>query len=470
MLNREQSAAAKPGTGAVLLLAGAGSGKTTTLIERVKNTFSEGFCRPSEILIMTFSRKAAEEIRDRAGTGLGEECRNINAGTFHSSALSLLRAYRDKFCSRFSFGGFPSVLSGERRDTIFSDIFKEVKYEFLGLPFQLVMQIVSSGKIDVPDELREPFNRISSRYREIKKNESLIDFDDIIAYASELVSSDDDVRNSVHAAYPYIFADEYQDVSDDIFRFLSACTGNRGNIFAVGDDRQSIYGFRGAEIGYMLEFRNFYPDAKILYLSNNFRSHREIVGLSDRFISHNRRQNGRRSLSPKGDGGTVRSVPVMDEKSEFEAILRMIRSNGGGSTAVLFRNNWQGERLRRYFEGKGVAENVSLMTVHASKGLEFDNVIVTGVNDKIFPSPRTPIEEERRLFYVALTRARKNLCIVYKPEMEKVPLFVRESSMSPGWMIRHPVNAARDALLLKKASRNTAKITSEQENLFQQMT
>jgi superfamily I DNA/RNA helicase len=110
------------------------------------------------------------------------------------------------------------------------------------------------------------------------------------------------------------------------------------------------------------------------------------------------------------------------------------------------------------------------MTVHASKGLEFDNVIVTGVNDKIFPSPRTPIEEERRLFYVALTRARKNLCIVYKPEMEKVPLFVRESSMSPGWMIRHPVNAARDALLLKKASRNTAKITSEQENLFQQMT
>lgn len=470
MLNSEQQKAAAPGPGAVLLLAGAGSGKTTTLIERVKNTLSAGLCRPEEILIMTFSRKAAEEIRDRAGAGLGSDGKKIMAGTFHSMALSVLREHPGKVCSCFGFEKFPSVLDGDTRNNIFSDLFQNVKHEFLGIPFTLVMSIIASDRIGVPEEIREPADRFRKTYKEIKKRDSLIDFDDIIEYAASLVSTDDDVRKTVWKAHTYFFADEYQDVSDDIFQFLSACTGRQGNLFAVGDDRQSIYGFRGAEIGYMLDFRSFFPDAKILHLSNNFRSHKEIVSLSDYFIARNRRQNKRASLSPKGGGGKVQSIPVLSEKAEFDAIRNMICRNESGSTAVLFRNNWQGDRLQRYLDAHGKTDhNVTLMTVHASKGLEFDNVIISGVDDKIFPSPRTPLEEERRLFYVAITRARKNLCILYKPEEEKIPLFVRESSMAPGWMVRHPVSAARDTILLKRAVRRMEKPTSEQESLFRQM-
>jgi DNA helicase II / ATP-dependent DNA helicase PcrA len=471
MLNSEQLKAAAPGTGAVLLLAGAGSGKTTTLIERVKNTLAAGLCRPEQILIMTFSRKSAEEIRDRAGAGLGTGGTKILAGTFHSMALSVLREFSEKVCTRFSFVKFPAILDGDKREKIFSDLFQPVKQEFLGLPFPLVMQMITSDRFAVIDELCEPVRRFKQIYQDVKKRESLIDFDDIISYASELVSEDRDVQHSVRSAHPFIFADEYQDVSDDIFRFLSACTGSQGNLFAVGDDRQSIYGFRGAEIGYMLDFKGFYPDAKILHLSNNFRSYKEIVSLSDCFIARNRRQNKRTSLSPKGSGGNVQSVPVLSEKAEFAAIRKMIADSKDGSTAVLFRNNWQGDRIKRYLDANGsVCNHVTLMTVHASKGLEFDNVIISGVDDKIFPSPRTPLEEERRLFYVAITRARKNLCILYKPDKENVPLFVKESSMSSGWMIRHPISAARDTIMLKRALRQTETTTSEQENLFRQMT
>lgn len=181
----------------------------------------------------------------------------------------------------------------------------------------------------------------------------------------------------------------------------------------MGDDWQSIYGFRSARVEYIVRMKRYFPGASVRRLTVNYRSRREIVSLSGRFIRRNRFRT-RKSLSAhRGRGGVVRRVPVSSVEDEAAAVAKLLEGRApGGTVAVLFRNNWQCRLLRGMLGAALDAAGVSVMTMHASKGLEFDTVIVAGVRDGVIPDPESGIEEERRLLYVACTRAREELVII----------------------------------------------------------
>jgi len=198
--------------------------------------------------------------------------------------------------------------------------------------------------------------------------------------------------------------------------------------FAVGDDWQSIYGFRNARVEYIVRMKHYFPGASVRRITVNYRSRREIVMLSCSFIRKNRFRT-RKSLSAfRGRGGSVRRMAVASVEEETGAIAKLLEGRApGGTHAVLFRNNWQcrylGGRLGPVLEKAGV----SVMTMHASKGLEFDTVIVAGIRDGVIPDPESGVEEERRLLYVACTRAREELCVIaHVNERGEVARFGRE--------------------------------------------
>ncbi|MBP7738944.1 MAG: ATP-binding domain-containing protein [Spirochaetes bacterium] len=195
----------------------------------------------------------------------------------------------------------------------------------------------------------------------------------------------------------------------------------------MGDDWQSIYGFRGAAVEYILNMRRHFPDARIHRLTVNYRSRKEIVSLASGFIKHNNHRTRKRLISSRGKGGVVRFYRVLDFDGEADAVREIIAGHAPDRTlAVLYRNNWQGRFLKERLGGEGAA-GVFFMTMHASKGLEFDRVVISGVCDSVLPDGDNDIEEERRLLFVACTRARDELhVIVHADDEGGASLFGRE--------------------------------------------
>jgi DNA helicase II / ATP-dependent DNA helicase PcrA len=440
-LNNEQQAAAHAAKGATLVLAGAGSGKTKTLIERVRNTLQSGLCTAENILIMTFSNKAAEEIRERVCEGLSSDGKDITAGTFHSVALQILKKFGDCFLKQFGFSSFPEIMDDDVRQKVLLKLFDSVKDQFLGMPGSVVLSIIMNDKLQkVHGDILKVFSDFKEIYREYKKINALIDFNDIIHYAADLIKKDEDVAREITALYQYLFVDEYQDMSKDLFEFITALTGSDGNIFAVGDDRQSIYGFRGADIIYIHTFKEFFTSCAVYFLSHNYRSNSEIVSLSDIFILSKKKQYKNRSVAPLGNGANIQSFPICNKQSEISMLSSIIEKHEQTSDIVILcRNNWQCDIIHDNLISESSAHNIRCMTVHASKGLEFETVIVAGLRDGIFPDKYTDIEEERRLFYVAITRAKKNLYLLYHVENRIPSRFIAESVLSKMWALHHPV-------------------------------
>ncbi len=193
----------------------------------------------------------------------------------------------------------------------------------------------------------------------------------------------------------------------------------------VGDDYQSIYRFRGAKVEYLVNVKKFFPDAYIHRLTINYRSHSEIVAVSNRFIRHNTFRSKKNIISANGKGGSVRFHRAKNFQDETAIISAIMNNSKTFAYAVLYRNNYQGDGLRRHITTD--VKDVSFLTMHASKGLEFDAVIISGVKESIIPDRDTDIEDERRLFYVALTRARKELHIIYETDDKgDIPRFAAE--------------------------------------------
>jgi len=421
-LNQEQIRASLPAGGVSLVLAGAGTGKTSTLMAKVANVIRYMRIAPENILILTFSRKAAEELRDRvrAGTGM-HEC-GVRAATFHAFCLDLLREYADLFLAQSGYAAFPSVIGDDERKRLIDNLVYPDLHRFLGIPAGIVYNFMiryddfdtmTARKLKEAGLLDE-LHLLSVRFAGIKKEKNLIEFEDIMDCAIKLLAANPGVRTSVHARYRYVFVDEFQDVSDDNFRLLKLILPETGsNLFAVGDDWQSIYGFRKARIGYTLKMKRYFPEAVIHRLAVNYRSRKEILSLSVRLIRRNRLRTRKKLVAQKGAGGIVRFYAVNSMEQEAALIAGVIARSGPGITlAVLYRNNWQGRYLHKRPGIEDSREGIYFMTMHASKGLEFDAVIIAGISDEIIPDPENNIEEERRLLYVACTRARERLYLI----------------------------------------------------------
>ncbi len=430
--NTEQQKAATAERGIHLVIAGPGTGKTRTLIQRISNTVKDLGVPPEQILILTFSRKAADEIRERLTSLSGIDFAAAFTGTFHSFCLSLLKENCEQYLAHSGMSQFPGVIDRDNEKKIMQELFMTDPGRFMGLPFDAVMKIMNRKRPFVKNAskrlekcgLMPRIDEFREEYRLYKINNSLIDYNDMTSHATALLNSSDEVRNNTISRFGFIFVDEFQDTSHDDFNLLSLVAGKNTGIFMVGDDFQAIYGFRGARVDYLVNAEKYFTGIVKHRLTVNYRSHSEIVNVSNRFICHNTFRSKKVIISANGKGGIVRFHKLKHPAFEAEIVSQIMLSRKSSyNCAILYRNNYQGIKLRKQIHDE---PDISFLTMHGSKGLEFDIVIITGVCDKIIPDRDTNIEDERRLFYVALTRARYELHIVYEEDNGNIPRFIRE--------------------------------------------
>jgi DNA helicase-2/ATP-dependent DNA helicase PcrA len=436
-LNREQIKACRPHGGVSLVLAGAGTGKTSTLVQKIVNVIKGIQVCPENILVLTFSRAAAGELKQRLSSIIGEAAKKITAGTFHSFCLNLLIRYKPVFIDLFKFSDFPDLID-EYSKYLFikKTIFREIE-QYKGLSAGVLLDCalgMDRMKKSDRDKLEEHgiikrLRSVLDLYKDYKRENCLMDYDDLIEFACALLEKNNYILVNVRDQYRFVFVDEFQDTASDNMRLLKLLVPADGDLFAVGDDWQSIYGFRGADPGFIISIKRHFSSAKVYRLHRNYRSHSEIVRLSNSFIRINRRRTAKKLSSALGRGGVIKRYMVdgfEDEPGLALSILRKTKASGL-SIVVICRNNWQCEFIRSRISSEAVMTGAAIMTMHASKGLEFDAVIVCGISDIIIPNKNSDIEEERRLLYVAVTRARKSLHLVAHKGTDGRPgIFARE--------------------------------------------
>ncbi len=313
-LNVQQKAASSGNGGINLVIAGAGSGKTKTLVEKVKNIISDSGISAKEILILTFSRKAAHEIKDRIVSGIGDDAENISAGTFHSFSLKFIIEHKLEFIKQFNFTAFPEILDEDKKEKIMREIVTDSLDLFKGIPVRVITGLINSQKslserknILEKNNMYDLIIEMKNKYKLYKRENCLIDFDDMIFFATELLRQNSEIRDSALQRYKYILVDEFQDTSDDNFELLKMLLpDNNKNLFVVGDDWQSIYAFRNARVEYIVNLEKYLPDITIHKLTINYRSFSEIVNTANKFIAINKFRTDKELKSHKGKGGVVK--------------------------------------------------------------------------------------------------------------------------------------------------------------------
>lgn len=439
-LNKEQYLASRAEGGVTLVIAGAGTGKTTTMIMKIKNVIIEKFIPDENILVLTFSRKAADEIYHRVTKEIGEAGGRITTGTFHSFCYHVLKEYGWRFLNHKGFKNIPTVMDDEMRKLVMRRLVKNRLHDFLGIPVDGVLSLINTLNIEKKNYRKlqnlgivAHMKSINDEFAEYKITHSLIDYDDMIYYTIEILKNDSEIRNKLVNQYRYIFVDEYQDTSGNNFELLNLILPDKDkNLFVVGDDWQSIYGFRDSRVEYLVKIKKYFTDVRIFKLVENFRSRREILRLSGRFISRNRYRTSKKLYSHKGTGGCITIIKVEGLIAEVNEINKVLASADipVDETAILYRNNWQGQFIMKHSElvrTRCDEGRLILLTMHGSKGLEFKTVIITGISDDILPDPFSQLEEERRLLYVAMTRAKERLYLLYhKGKKREIPKFAKE--------------------------------------------
>ena len=418
-LNRQQYLAATPRVGVNLVIAGAGTGKTSALIQKAENLITAGLVRTDQVLILTFSRKAADELRERIMSRIRERGSGITTGTFHSFCYAVIR----EFSSLIGFDDSPGIIDSDYINRFIDRQIRSRMDHFKGLPVAVIRNLLEHppppesparknlDHLGITDSLL----KLTGEIRGYKQERNLLEYEDLMDITVQTLETNAVIRNTLLNRYRFIMVDEFQDTSENNFRLLKQLIdpGEPG-LFVVGDDWQSIYGFRNARLEYIVNMKKFFPTVETIKLRINYRSKKEIVELSNRFIRKNRYRTSKKLVSHAGKGGTVRAFSVEGFEEECRCI-KMITSSMEGEVCVLYRNNWQGTMISKHLS---CPENSTsgmpvLMTMHASKGLEFDCVIIAGISDKIMPDSSSDIEEERRLLYVGLTRARNKLYLIF---------------------------------------------------------
>ena len=516
-LDSEQRAVATAVRGPVCVIAGAGTGKTRAITHRLAYAVDIGVVDPQRILALTFTARAAGEMRTRL-RALGVP--NVAARTFHAAALKQLMYFWPQVLG----GRFPALLttktgflgealnranvSAVKNNAVLRDVAGEIEWaKVIGLaPDEYIKAVddysrpvrVSNNKVDATQ-----IARVYEAYESLKKQERAIDFEDVLLLTVGMLEEEREVRDRVRDQYRYFTVDEYQDVSPLQQRLLDLWLGKRDEICVVGDPAQTIYSFAGATPSFLLNFTNKYPGAEVIRLSSGYRSTPEIINTANAVL---RTANLGHELDPmNGHGERPTAQGFRSESEEASSIVELIKADiasglASNEIAILTRTNAQldliesalnqagvenqvrnaerffnrpevreiltairsasvlsegdwvsdlrdalkpfGEseyvraflQLARELDSEGltslraflrevedraeqnnppVLPGVALATLHAAKGLEWPKVYVAGVSASVLPWGNQPVEEERRLFYVGITRAQKSLHITY---------------------------------------------------------
>ncbi len=542
-LDDEQRAVATAVRGPVCVIAGAGTGKTRAITHRLAYAVDIGVVEPNRILALTFTARAAGEMRTRLRT-LGVP--NIAARTFHAAALKQLMYFWPQALG----GRFPSLLTsksgflGEAIDragvsatkspSLLRDISGEIEWaKVMQIPSDEYVKSIEEGQRGVSalanskrtsSSTAKRLNasdiaRVYEAYESLKKQERAIDFEDVLLLTVGMLEEEREIRERIRDQYRYFTVDEYQDVSPLQQRLLDLWLGKREDICVVGDPAQTIYSFAGATPAFLLNFTKRYPEAEVIRLSAGYRSTPEIINLANTILRSGELGHDLDAVNNHGD--LPSSAAFASESAELVAIAERVNEtiNSGvnpQSIAILARTNSQLESIEtalnaagienqirtaeRFFERGNVREmvaairsgsvlsdpkgdwlgelrdllkqfgegdkyvraliqlaqelsneginsmraflreleergeqnnppalpGVTLATLHGAKGLEWDWVFIAGASASNLPWASAPVEEERRLFYVGVTRAKRSLLISYAGEPSP---FLREAGL-----------------------------------------
>ncbi len=320
-LNQQQYAAVTCGGGPVLVIAGAGSGKTRVLTHRIAYLIDAMEVSPREIMALTFTNKAAKEMASRLGELLDEDVYGLWVGTFHRICLRLLRMEGEAIGIEPNFVIYDDA---DQRSLVKSLLKQEGAEDALSPAAALKM--ISDAKnemIDPDDYASSAFSDeeelaavIYRRYEERKKENRALDFDDLLLEAVRLFQECPAILSDYKERFPYILVDEYQDTNEVQYRFLRLLAGEKGNLFVVGDPDQSIYAFRGAQIRNILNFQEDYPTAEVYRLERNYRSTKQILSVANALIRHNGNRPDKELFTDKLGEHNVEAALVSDEKDE----------------------------------------------------------------------------------------------------------------------------------------------------------
>ncbi len=351
---KSQSEAIRHVDGPLLVLAGPGSGKTTVVTKRVQYLVQDCSISPSSILVITFTKAAATEMKERFTRLMEQQAQppggygNVSFGTFHAVFFNILK---------LSYGfTVTNIITEETRRQYLKESVDRMKLEiddeneFLtGIAGEI--SLIKNERVELEHYFskncsEEVFRKIYEGYEERKKRARLIDFDDMLVYTWELLSQRKDILSAWQKKYQYILVDEFQDINRLQYDILRLLAEPENNLFIVGDDDQSIYRFRGARPEIMLNFRKDYPQSGQVLLNDNFRSTTQIVEAAGRVIARNKTRFPKNIIARGGDGALVRSLEFPDQQQECAYILREIQNwqARGGSlrqVAVIYRTNTQ---------------------------------------------------------------------------------------------------------------------------------
>ncbi|MBO6196294.1 MAG: UvrD-helicase domain-containing protein [Butyrivibrio sp.] len=370
-LNSQQKKAVLQTDGPVLILAGAGSGKTRVLTHRVAYLIDECGVNPWNIMAITFTNKAAGEMRERVDKIVGFGAESIWVSTFHSSCTRILRRYADKIGYSNNF----TIYDTDDSKALMKDVCKRFQLETQQLKLRNIMSIISKCKDNLvsPEEYALSAGndyiktRVSKAYTEyqlaLKKNNAF-DFDDLLMKTVELFKKNPDILDSYQERFKYIMVDEYQDTNNAQFELIRLLADKYRNLCVVGDDDQSIYRFRGANIRNILDFEKVYPDATVIKLEQNYRSTQQILDAANAVISNNSGRKAKALWTDIKDGEKVhlREFDTAQEEAEYIAseIGKLKRNHklSYDETAVLYRTNAQSRLLEERFVYEGIPYDI----------------------------------------------------------------------------------------------------------------
>jgi len=362
--------------GPLLVLAGAGSGKTRVITYRIAWLIGERGVNPANILAVTFTNKAANEMLSRVERLVPAGGYRPWIGTFHSTSLRILRRYADRLGYTKSF----AVYDTADQLTLIRRCMKELSVSDEAFPPRSVLTRISHAKNELigPDEYEKTnldffgarISEIYKLYQKRLREFDAMDFDDLIGKYVELLEKNDDIRAELHSRFQHLLIDEYQDTNRAQYVLVKLLAGKEGNIVAVGDEDQSIYRFRGADINNILNFENDFPGAKIIKLEQNYRSTGNILDAATGVVSNNVARKGKTLFTEGGKGDPVRIVTTTNEREEAQFVIEKIVAMRAkvplSEMAVLFRTNAQS----RPFEEELLRANIPSTVVGGVKFYE----------------------------------------------------------------------------------------------------
>ncbi len=442
VLDNEQRKCILNDSNATLLIAGAGSGKTTTIQGKIKYLILEKKINPKEILCISFTRKTVYELKEK----LLKIDKNIDVSTFHSLGLKIIKKLSNKNYNVASKNLLQKIVREILKTKKIKDnlIYEKQLLSFLNMIIsnnysinKLKEKIKQEKNIFLKKFYLNSYTCYQAYYSHLNKN-NLIDYHDMILKAINLL------KTKYYKKYQYIIIDEYQDISYIRYQLIKELINQtKAKLLAVGDDYQSIYNFTGSRIDLFINFKSYFPNSDILYLKNTYRNSQQLLNYTTSFILKNKTHIKKNLCSIKQDNNPIIFIKYISISNAIKKLLPKL----SGSVLILGRNNQDINLLKN--KEIIINDNVihyqnyqaKFLTVHKAKGLESDNVILINMkNDllgfpnqikepfyiNLFPSlnEHYPYASERRLFYVALTRT-KNKVYIMEPILKK-SIFIKE--------------------------------------------